>query len=486
MSDPGGGRAGWEPVIGLEVHCQLSTRTKLFCRCAWEAGAPPNSRTCPVCTGQPGALPVLSREALELGVRAALALSAELAPWSRFDRKGYFYFDLPKGYQITQQEHPLATGGEVPLVSGRRVPLLRMHLEEDAGKAIHDRGPRTLVDLDRAGVPLLETVTGPVLGSAEEACELLASLREILRWCAVSDGDMEKGSLRCDVNVSVRRAGEAPGPRVELKNLNSFRHVRDAIEHEVARQVEARTGGGAPPTAEQETRLWDPVAGESRPLRGKEGQGDYRFFPEPDLPPIRADAARVERQRSMIPELPAARRERFRGELGLSAYDARVLCADRALSDFFEAAARLSGKAKRVANWVSNEVLAALSAGEGPPLSIDELSLRPGDLAELSELVDRGAVGGSAARALLREMLETGRGAAETLREMGLEPADPPRIEAWCREALVEEPELSAAIRSGRERALDALVGSAMRRAGGRADGRMLREILLRLIEEGP
>ena len=470
----------WEAVIGLEVHCQLKCHTKLFCACRNAFGEEPNTLTCPVCTAQPGALPVLNRDALELAVRAAIALEATVAPRSKFDRKNYFYGDLPKGYQISQLEQPLCEGGGITLTSGKRVRLTRIHLEEDAGKAIHDRGDATLVDLNRAGVPLIEAVTEPDLSTAAEAHEYLSALKEILQYVGASDCDMEKGSLRCDVNVSVRRAGEDLRTKVELKNLNSFRNVEAAIEHETARQIEAYERG-EPPV--QETRLFDAQSGTTRGMRSKEDAHDYRYFPEPDLPPVSVSPAFLERQARGLPELPAARRARYQSELGLSAYDAGVLTAQRAMSDFFEATARLSGSPKSAANWITNEVARHLADTEIEAAEIDELPFKPFDLAQLIELVEKGRTTNNGARTILRAMFETGRAPGALMHELGLvQVSDEGQLEAWCRAALEGRESIAADVRAGKHKAVGALLGAVMQASGGSANPQAAREILLELI----
>jgi aspartyl-tRNA(Asn)/glutamyl-tRNA(Gln) amidotransferase subunit B len=473
----------WQAVVGLEVHCQLGTRTKLFCPCAAEFGAPPNTRVCPVCSGAPGSLPVLNGEAVRLALRAALALGCSVETTSVFDRKHYFYCDLPKGYQITQVARPIATGGGIELASGRRVRLARIHLEEDAGKAIHDRGAHTLVDLNRAGVPLIELVSQADLTGAEEAHEFLTRLKETLQFARVSECDMEKGSLRCDVNVSLHRPGEPLGTRVELKNLNSFRHVAAALEHEIARQREL-LGRGA--RVARETRQWEAQRGESRLLRSKESEADYRYFPEPDLPPLVLSEAEVLRERAALPELPAARRQRWQRELGLSEYDARVLCASRALADSFEETARLSGAPKEAANWLANDVAALLAeAGAASP---DELRLAPARLADLIVLVATGRVSKSGAKKVLAAMLARDDAPQALLVELGLEQvSDPAAIEAWCRAVLAEQPAAAADVRAGAEKALGALIGRVMKLSGGRAHPELVRATLARLVAgDGP
>jgi aspartyl-tRNA(Asn)/glutamyl-tRNA(Gln) amidotransferase subunit B len=479
--------ARWIPVIGLEVHCQLKTFTKLFCACHYEFAAPPNTLTCPVCTGQPGALPVLNREALELAVRTALAVGARVAVRSKFDRKNYFYCDLPKGYQISQFDQPFCQGGGLDLPGGKRVRLTRIHLEEDAGKAIHDRGDTTLVDLNRSGVPLIESVTEADMETSQEAYEYLTSLKEILQYVGASDCDMEKGSLRCDVNVSVHPEGEPWRTKVELKNLNSFSNVKAAIEHEIARQIEAYEAGDPSRYPVQETRLYDPVAGVTRTMRSKEDAHDYRYFPEPDLPPITVDAAFLERQRALLPELPAARRERYQRDFGLTAYDAGVLCASRSLAEFFEYVARLSNRPKEAANWISNELLRCLNDADVAAKSIDELPFKPRDLAELIELVDQGAVSVQAARKVLRAMFTSPKRPRELARELGLEQvSDTAQLEQWCREALAGKEKIIADVKAGKTKAVSALIGPVMKASKGSANPQAVQEILLRLIQDLP
>jgi aspartyl-tRNA(Asn)/glutamyl-tRNA(Gln) amidotransferase subunit B len=475
---------GWVPVIGLEVHCQLKTRTKLFCGCEYRFGAEPNTRTCAVCTAQPGALPVLNREALAHAVRAGLALGADIAPWSKFDRKNYFYCDLPKGYQISQFDRPFCTGGGITLDSGHRIRLTRIHLEEDAGKAIHDRGAHTLVDLNRAGVPLIESVTEADVRSPEEAHEYLERLKEILLHAGVSDCDMEKGSLRVDVNVSIHRPGEGWRKRVELKNLNSFKNVAAAIEHEIARQIGIYESGEA---VVQETRLYDAQAGVTRSMRGKEEAHDYRYFPEPDLLPVQIDAAFLAEQRGQLGESPTALRERYQRELGLSAYDAGVLTVSPAVSRWFEECAKLCGSPKDAANWIQNEILRGLSAEQRPAAAIAELRVTPAGLAQLIGLVQKGTVNVSGGRQVLRAMLETGKDAAALVQELGLEQvSDTGALEQWCRDALVGKDKVIADVKAGKEKAIGALVGPVMKASKGAANPQVVTEILLRLVRELP
>ncbi|MCK6446849.1 MAG: Asp-tRNA(Asn)/Glu-tRNA(Gln) amidotransferase subunit GatB [Planctomycetes bacterium] len=474
----------WIPVIGLEVHCQLKTETKLFCSCRYEFGASPNTLTCPVCTAQPGALPVLNREALALAVRVAGALGADVAARTKFDRKNYFYCDLPKGYQISQYDQPFCTGGGVTLASGKRVRLVRIHLEEDAGKAIHDRGDMTLVDLNRAGVPLIESVTHADMQTSDEAYEYLTALKEILQYVGASDCDMEKGSLRCDVNVSVHPEGEGWRTKVELKNLNSFKNVKDAIEHEIERQIEAYESGDKSKFPVQETRLYDATTQTTRTMRSKEDAHDYRYFPEPDLVPFHLDPAFVEKQRSMLPELPAARRARYQSQFGLSAYDAGVLTSSRALADFFETTVKLSGNPKESANWIANGVLANLSDPAITAKSVDELPFRAHDLAELIELVANQTIHNNVGRTVLRGMFESGKSPRQIVKEQGLEQvSDEGQLESWCREALVGKDKVIADVKAGKTKAVAALMGPVMKASKGSANPQKVQEILLRIIQ---
>ena len=474
----------WHPVIGLEVHCQLKTETKLFCGCKNEFGAPPNSHVCPVCTGQPGALPVLNEHALRLAVRTALALHCDVAPWSKFDRKNYFYCDLPKGYQISQYDRPYCNGGSIDLASGKRIRLNRIHMEDDAGKAIHDRGDSTLVDLNRAGVPLIESVTEPDLESADEAFEYLTAIKEIVQYVGASDCDMEKGSLRCDVNISVRLAGEDLRTKVELKNLNSFRNVKAAIDYEIARQIEAWEDDDPARHPVQETRSFDPDRGVTRTMRLKEDAHDYRYFPDPDLPLVQVSDEFVAEERAQLPELPAARRARYVDELSLSEYGASVIAADREVADFFEEAAKLSGQPKEASNWIANELLAARNE-RGPETPFAELGVTPTALTAMMQLVHAGTLSKTAARTVLGAMISTGKAPTELVIELGLEQvSDEGQLEAWCRDALVGKDQTIADVLGGKTKAVGALVGPVMKASGGKADPRKVQEILPRLIQE--
>ena len=486
-----GGR--YEAVIGLEVHAQLTTRTKMFCRCAYRYGAAPNTLVCPVCLGYPGALPTLNRHAVDLALSLALAVGATIHPRSVFARKNYVYPDLPKGYQITQYEHPLATGGRVPLPgpapdqAGSGIRLRRLHLEEDAGKLVHERGA-TLVDFNRCGVPLVEIVTEPDLRSPAGAAELLRTLHRLLRHLGVSEGSMEQGSLRCDANVSVRprRGGSGSGPlgaKVELKNLNSFRHLERALGFEIERQGAELAAGGA---VAVETRSFDAADGVTRPLRGKGDEADYRYFPEPDLPVLEVSAARRERIAAELPELPWDRRARFEQELGLPAEDARVLADSPGLADFFEAAvAARPGDPKLLADWIRTELLRELRERSLPETAL-AADLPPERFAELVGLVAEGRASAAAARKVLGAVWGTGEGAGAALERLGLvQERDAQLLTAWIDEVVEAHPEEVARWRAGERKLIGFFVGRVMALSAGRADPRRVRELLERRAREG-
>jgi len=470
----------WEMVVGLEVHVQLKTRTKAFCSCSTEYGAPPNTNVCPVCLALPGALPALNAQAVVLATRAALALACTVHPQSVFARKNYFYPDLPKGYQISQFDQPLATGGKVEIGiredgSPITVGVTRVHMEEDAGKSVHDRYPGvTAIDLNRAGVPLIEIVSEPDMRSSREAGAYLRVLKQILEYMAVSDVSMEEGSLRVDANVSARRRGETKlGTKTEVKNMNSFSGVERALEMEFVRQVGILEQGGR---IEQQTMLWDGAAGQVRPSRTKEGSHDYRYFPEPDLPPLILEQGWIDRMRDELPELPAARRGRFAHDYALSGYDVDVLTADPQVADYYESVTRAHGDPKASANWVMGEVLAQLrTSGQ----EITSFRVRPHDLAQLLNLVRDGIVSHTAAKQIFARMVATGDPPAQIAEREGLVKVnDDSQLAGWLDEVIAEMPNESERFRNGERKLQGVLVGAVMKKSRGRADPRRLNQLL--------
>jgi aspartyl-tRNA(Asn)/glutamyl-tRNA(Gln) amidotransferase subunit B len=470
----------FEQVIGLEVHAQLLTKTKAFCGCSTAFGARPNTHVCPVCLGLPGSLPVLNREAVRMAVRIGLALGCEVQEKSIFARKNYFYPDLPKGYQISQYDTPLCTGGSLDIGKSTAEPhivgIVRVHMEEDAGKNMHGFGGDSVVDLNRAGTPLVEIVGAPDLRSSAEAAEYLRRLRDILMALGVNDGNLEEGSFRCDANVSVRRHGAPLGTRCEIKNVNSFRFVEKAIDYEAARQILLIEGGQK---ITQETRRWDEATGKTYSLRSKEDAHDYRYFPEPDLPPLVVDAAFVGEQRQSLEELPAARRKRLTTELGLSAYAASVLTAHPRVAEFFERAARLHGDPVKVANFVQTEVLRAVTTtGLHATFPVTEEQI-----AELLRLVDDQAISGKQAKDVYSRMAGTPKKPAEIVRESGMaQLADAGELEAICRRIVEQNPKQVAGYRAGKTSLMGFFVGQVMKETQGRANPGMVNEILGRLL----
>ena len=473
----------WEIVIGLQVHAQLATQTKIFSRESAAYGAEPNSHVNEVCAGLPGVLPVLNRDAVELAMKAGYALGCDVHRWSQFDRKNYFYPDLPKGYQISQFTHPICTGGHVDyLLDGqvKRCNLTRIHMEEDAGKSTHVDAV-SLVDLNRAGTPLIEIVSEPELRSAEEAAAYLRELRLILRTLEVCDGNMDEGSFRCDANVSVRRPGAPLGTRAEIKNINSFRFVLRAIDYEVARQIDVIESGGA---VVQETRLFNSNTGRTSSMRGKEEAHDYRYFPDPDLPPLVIDEAWADRVAGSLPELPMARRLRYQETLGLSAYDADNLTAAAPVARFFEAAlAAHPGNPKGVANWVLNDLMANVA---NPEEDLDALPITPDHLAQLVRLIDDQEINGKIAKTVFTRMLATGRPPAEICDEEGLRPiSDPARIRPMLEQLLADNPSQVAGYRAGKLKLLGFFIGQAMQLTKGKADPNVTKDLLVAMLEGG-
>jgi aspartyl-tRNA(Asn)/glutamyl-tRNA(Gln) amidotransferase subunit B len=475
--------ASYEPVIGLEIHVQLRTRSKLFCGDAVEFGALPNSHVCPVCLGLPGALPVINAHAVELSVRAALGLGCTVHERSVFARKNYFYPDLPKGYQITQLDEPIATGGglDISQPEPAHVRIRRIHMEEDAGKSIHDRfAGATAIDLNRTGVPLVEIVTEPDVRSPAAARAFLDRLKQTLQYLDVSDCDMEKGSLRVDANISVRPAGSSGlGPKTELKNLNSFSNVERALSWEIERQVRTLQDGGR---IVQESLLWDAGRGEARSMRSKEDSHDYRYFPEPDLPPLTVPARLIARVAAALPELPAAKEARLQASYGIPAYDAGVLAADRALADWFEAVAQRTGDGKATSNWVMTDVLGWLNQ-QG--VGIADAPMTPDELAELIGLVLDGTISNTAGRRVFQMMAGTGRRAPDLVAEHGLaQVRDDALLEGWVDSVVARFPDEVARYRGGDPKLLGFLMGQLMKQSAGKADPKRANELLRRRLEE--
>ncbi|MBN2469034.1 MAG: Asp-tRNA(Asn)/Glu-tRNA(Gln) amidotransferase subunit GatB [Deltaproteobacteria bacterium] len=471
----------YEAVIGLEVHAQLLTKSKIFCGCPTEFGADPNVNTCPVCLGMPGVLPVLNGKVVEFAVKTGLALHCEIAGHSVFARKNYFYPDLPKGYQISQYELPLATGGYLDVeVDGqeRRIGITRIHLEEDAGKLMHEiEGTVTgysYVDFNRTGVPLLEIVSEPDIRSGEEARIYLQTLRTILRYLDVCDGNMEEGSLRCDANVSVRPRGENRyGTRTEVKNMNSFRFVREALDYEINRQINVLESGES---VAQETRLWDTGQGMTISMRGKEEAHDYRYFPDPDLVPLKLETAWIEIVKRSLPELPQEKKERFVRDYSIPRYDSDVLTSSKALADYFEACVGEFPQPKIVSNWIMGEVLRMLKRDSG---EIEECPITPHQLAELFQLLEKGTISGKIAKQVFEEMYTTGSSAGEIVRSQGLEQvSDETELEKVIARIVAENPETVAKYRSGKTKVLGFLVGQVMKETKGKANPEIVNRIL--------
>lgn len=478
----------FEAVIGLETHIQLNTVTKIFCSCRADSwNDPPNTNICPVCTGLPGVLPVLNWAVVEKAVLLAAAMRAEIQPVSYFDRKNYFYPDLPKGYQISQYDRPLACGGylDVPMPPSaggyvRRVRIHKLHIEEDAGKTKNEDG-RRLIDFNRCGVPLVEMVTSPDLRTADEAAQYLIRLRQLLRWIGVSEADMEKAHLRCDANVSIRPKGaDFLNPKTEIKNVNSIVAVRDAIQAEIVRQMREVQAGRR---IEAWTLEWDEDSGVLRKMRSKETEADYRYFREPDLLPVRLDAEQLQAILSRLPELPLERRARFIQQYGLPEYDADILTSERSLSDYFEAAVQAyGGDPKRVSNWLMNDVLRMVNE---LGISAGELKLTPPYLAEIIKLVDSGAVNTSTGKALIEKVQSSGNSPQEIVQAEGLaQVSDQDAIRPVCVAVLAEAPEQVQAYRKGKTTLIGWFVGQVMRKSQGKADPQLARKLLEELLDQ--
>jgi aspartyl-tRNA(Asn)/glutamyl-tRNA(Gln) amidotransferase subunit B len=468
----------YEPVIGLEVHAQLLTRSKIFCSCSTQFGGSPNTHTCPVCLGMPGVLPVLNRQVVEFTIKMALATHCRIASHSVFARKNYFYPDLPKGYQISQYELPLAEHGwiEIDLEEDhKRVRIHRIHMEEDAGKLVHDdHQPLSYVDFNRTGVPLIEIVSEPDMHSPEEAAAYLRKLRDVLRYLEICDGNMEEGSFRCDANISLRPAGrEELGVRTELKNMNSFRNVQRALEFEIRRQQALLERGEA---IVQETRLWDNDRGITLSMRGKEEAHDYRYFPDPDLVPIAVDSDWIEGLRATLPELPDPKRERFVSEYALPPYDAQVLTSSKDLANYFETVLKHFPQPKMVSNWMMSELMRELKRDER---DITECPVPPDNLAELLQLQESGVISGKIAKTVFEAMYASGKSAQAIVDERGLlQVSDQGAIEAIIDEVLGENPAEVESFRAGKEKVFGFLVGQVMRKSKGKANPQLANELL--------
>ncbi len=473
----------YEAVIGLEVHAQLLTESKIFCGCSTRFGAPPNQNTCPVCLGMPGVLPVLNRRVVEFTLRAALATDCRIAQRSVWARKNYFYPDLPKNYQISQYELPIAEHGHIDIeVEGerRRIGITRIHMEEDAGKLVHDPAQGvSRVDFNRTGVPLMEIVSEPEMKTPQEAVAYLKALRDILVYLEICDGNMEEGSFRCDANISLRPPGQDElGTKTELKNMNSFRNVQKALEYEIRRQGALLDQGEK---VIQETRLWDADAGRTVSMRGKEEAHDYRYFPDPDLLPLVVEPGWVEEVRSGLPELPRAKRRRFREQYGLPDYDAGVLTASRPLADYFEAVVQAGAPAKAASNWIMSDLMGKLHA-QGRDIADSPVS--PGRLAQLLALVQEGTLSGKMAKTVFAEMFTSGKSAAQVVEEKGLKQvSDAGELEAMLQDIFQRHPQEVAAYQGGKKKLLGFFVGQVMKASRGQANPKLVNQLVQKLLD---
>jgi aspartyl-tRNA(Asn)/glutamyl-tRNA(Gln) amidotransferase subunit B len=478
----------YEPVIGLEVHAQLLTRSKMFCGCSTTFGEEPNTLTCPICTGQPGSLPVVNRKAVEFAIKLGLATNCRIAPHSLFARKNYFYPDLPKGYQISMYEYPLAVDGFIEIIDQgqkKRINIIRIHMEEDAGKLKHGETPETAsfsyADFNRTGVPLVEIVSGPDIRSPQEAGNYLRELRAILQYLEISTGNMEEGNFRCDANISVRPKGQKEfGTRTELKNMNSFRHVEKALEYEIKRQIAVLEDSGE---VVQETRLWDVDQGITISMRGKEEAHDYRYFPDPDLVPLRIDEKWVEEIRKSLPELPAEKRERFIREYQIPEYDAEILTLTKPLSAYYEETTQLFPEPKTVSNWMMGELLRELKRDER---EIDQCPVTPQHLAEMLKMMKGGAISGKIAKDVFEEMYRTGERPAKIVKEKGwTQILDGAEIERAIQRVMESNPKLVEDYQKGKEKLFGFFVGEVMKETKGKANPKLVNELLKEKLRSG-
>ncbi|MBV5257798.1 Asp-tRNA(Asn)/Glu-tRNA(Gln) amidotransferase subunit GatB [Synechococcus moorigangaii CMS01] len=485
----------YEAIIGLETHCQLNTASKIFCNCSTKFDSDPNSNVCPICLGYPGVLPVLNEKVLESAVKMGLALKAKISPYSKFDRKQYFYPDLPKNYQISQFDLPIVEHGQLEIEIAdkpsdppikKTIGVTRLHMEEDAGKLVHAGSDRlagstySKVDFNRTGIPLLEIVSEPDIRSGKEAAEYAQELRRLVRYLGIGDGNMQEGSLRCDVNISIRPVGQEEfGTKVEIKNMNSFSAIQKAIDYEIERQIKAVEAGEP---IYQETRLWDESSQRTSSMRKKEGSSDYRYFPEPDLPPIEVTPAQLEKWAAELPETPAQKRVRYETEYGLSAYDTRVLTDDRDVAEYFEATVAAGADPKQVTNWVTQDIAAYLNKNIG--LSIVDLPLKAAQLAELVNLISDGTISGKIAKEILPELLEKGGSPQAIVDSRGLtQISDTSALEAMIDEVLTANPEKVEQFRAGKTKLQGFFVGQLMKKTSGRADPKLLNQILAQKLQ---
>lgn len=480
----------YEAIIGLETHCQLNTNTKIFCNCSTNFDSPPNTNVCPVCLGHPGVLPVLNEEVLNSAIKMGLAIEGQIASYSKFDRKQYFYPDLPKNYQISQFDLPIVEHGKLEIelvdpktkeISKKTIGITRLHMEEDAGKLVHGGSDRlagsthSLVDFNRTGIPLLEIVSEPDLRSGQEASEYAQELRRVVRYLGIGNGNMQEGSLRCDVNISVRPFGQKEfGVKVEIKNMNSFSAIQKAIEYEIERQIDTIENGGS---IVQETRLWDEGKQCTFSMRIKEGSSDYRYFPEPDLPPLEVSKAQLETLQKLLPELPAQKRIRYEAEFGLSPYDARVLTDDRDVALYFEAVVASGASVKGSANWVTQDIAAYLNSNV--ELTINDIALKPEMLGELITLIENGTISGKIAKDLLPELLVKGGSPQEIVESKGLIAiSNPDELAEIIDKIIADNPDKLAQFKAGKTKLQGFFVGQIMKETGGKADPKLANKIL--------